>query len=123
MSKRRGGTKAVESPQAEEQAKRETGILSVQYNTIREIPPSPEEPVEEPADGASGDWKEIPVPDYLRVDVCLTFLCISPHFLAKFAYALRSNMQCLALQMQANMLYTPIFTLINSKSLLDADTL
>lgn len=88
MSKRRGGTKAVASLQAEEQAKRETGILSVQYNTIREIPPSPEEPVEEPVDGASGDWKEIPVPDYLRVDVRLT---ISPHFLAKVAYALSTE--------------------------------
>ena len=85
----------VESLQAEEQAKRETGILSVQYNTIREIPPSPEEPVEEPVDGASGDWKEIPVPDFLRVDVRLTFLCISPHFLARVAYASRPNMQYL----------------------------
>jgi len=79
----------VDSTQAEEQTKRETGILSVQYNTVREIPPSPEEPAEEAVDGASGEWKEIPVPDNLRVDVRLTFLC---NFLAKMAYA--SGMIC-----------------------------
>lgn len=74
----------MESIQAEEQTKRETGILSVQYNTVREIPPSPEEPVEEAVEGSSGDWKEIPVPDLLRVDVRLTFLCNS---LAEAVYA------------------------------------
>lgn len=72
----RGGTKAVESTQAEEQTKREAGILSVQYNTVREIPPSPEEPAEESVDGASGQWEEIPVPENFRVDVRLTFLYI-----------------------------------------------
>ncbi|KAI5811732.1 hypothetical protein DFH27DRAFT_605840 [Peziza echinospora] len=69
MSIRRGGTKAVESEQAEIQTKRETGILSVQYMTLREIPPSPEEPAEEPRDGAAGgQWKQIPVPEHLRVE-------------------------------------------------------
>lgn len=73
MAVRRGGLKPVESTQAEVQTNRERSILSVQYMTVREIPPSPEEPPVEDAVESSGSWSEIPVPEKLRIGVRFNF--------------------------------------------------
>ena len=83
MAIRRGGTKPVDSLQAEIQTKRETGILSVQYLTEREIPPSPEEPEEEAGDGMEIEWKEMIVPEEVLVNVRLSFpIHFSPEFIS-----------------------------------------